>query len=112
LTTISSQLFDFTPNIAYVFFSWNKLESVGRDLFTAVNVTQLGNLHFYDSRCIDRIANNQTDIVALISELQVSCPYNDEVLRTTTTTTPSIPTCFDGKIEDFVCEINENIGVV
>jgi hypothetical protein len=111
LTTISSQLFDFTPNIAHVLLSFNKLESVGRDLFTAVNVTQLGNLYFHSNPCINRNANNQTDIVALISELQVSCPYDDEVLRTTTTTT-AIPTCFDGKIEDFVCEINENIGVV
>jgi hypothetical protein len=110
LTTISSQLFDSTPNIAHVFFSFNKLESVGRDLFTAVNVTQLENIYFDNNPCISRSANSQANIVALISELQVSCPYNDEVLRTTTT---AIPTCFDGKkIEDFVCEINENIGVV
>jgi hypothetical protein len=111
LTTISSELFDFTPNIAHMFFYGNKLESVGRDLFTAVNVAQLQILHFTSNPCINRNAYNQTDIVALISELQVSCPYDDEVLRTTTRTT-AIPTCFDGKIEDFVCEINENIGVV
>jgi hypothetical protein len=126
LTTISSRLFDSTPNIAYVFFYSNKLQRVGRDLFTAVNVTQLGNLYFKSNTCIDRYANNKTDIVALINQLQVSCPYADEVLRTTAmttaatttttttaaTTTPAVPACFDGKIDDFVCEINDKVGVV
>jgi hypothetical protein len=126
LTTISSHLFDFTPNIAYLFFGTNNLKSVGRDLFTAVNVTQLGNLQFEYNPCINRNANNQTGIVALISELQVSCPFYDLSTTTPTTTTttptttttepmattPAVPACFDGQIEDFVCEINDNIGVV
>jgi hypothetical protein len=74
LTTISSRLFDSTPNIAHVFFGSNKIQRVGRDLFTAVNVAQLGYIYFYDNPCISKYANNQTDIVALINELQVSCP--------------------------------------
>jgi hypothetical protein len=127
LTTISSRLFDSTPNIAHVLLGYNKLQRVGRDLFTAVNATQLGNLYFKSNTCIDRDANNQYDIVALINQLQVSCPYDDEVLGTTEmttaattttttttpiTTTPAVPACFDGKIEDFVCEINDKVGVV
>jgi hypothetical protein len=120
LKTISSQLFDSTPNMAYVDFYYNKIQRVGRDLFTAVNVTQLGVLFFSSNICINRSAYNQADIVALINQLQVSCPYDDEVLgttemttaATTTTTTPAIQDCFDSKIEDFVCDINDKVGVV
>jgi hypothetical protein len=161
LTTISSQLFDSTPNIAYVYFHSNKLQRVGSDLFTAINVAQLKILHFTANPCINRDAYNQTDIKALISELKVKCPYTITTTRAPTTTTkapttttrapttttrapttttiapttttrapttttraptttttapttttPAIPACFDGKIEDFVCEINDKVGVV
>jgi hypothetical protein len=136
LKTISSRLFDFTPNIAYVDFYYNKIQRVGHDLFTGVNVPQLGVLFFSSNICINRSAYNQADIVALINQLQVSCPYDDEVLGTTEmttaatttptttttttttttatpiTTTPAIQDCFDSKIEDFVCEINDKVGVV
>jgi hypothetical protein len=149
LTTISSQLFDSTPNIANVFLSHNRIQRVGRYLFAAVDVTQLRYVFFYDNRCISGGAHELADIVALIGDLQVLCPIDGEVLRTTTsttaattttttttttapttttttptttttttttpepmTTTPAIPTCFDGRIEDFACEINEKVGVV
>jgi hypothetical protein len=156
LTTISSRLFDATPGFVYGNFYANKIERVGRDLFARFNASQLVRLNFNQNVCTQREAGNYTSIVALIEELKVVCPYDDEeglpplttddpttvattlttLIRTTTstpepttttsqtttttttttsnptTTTTAILTCFDGKIEDFVCDLNDHIDVV
>jgi hypothetical protein len=134
VTTVSSRLFDTTPNLAYVGFRYNKLVSVGRDLFVPVNMTQLQLVSFDNNPCISQSATGQSNIEELIAVLHESCPFDDEEFETTTmmttammtttsvmtttaaapttTTTPAMTSCFDGKIEDFVCDLNEKVIVV
>jgi hypothetical protein len=79
ITTISSRLFEHTPNVVYVAMSGNeKLQRVGRDLFASLNVQQLEILWFGYNLCISKNAENHTEIGALIDDLKVSCPYDDE----------------------------------
>jgi hypothetical protein len=130
LTSISSRFFESTQKLLSIGFSHNEIERVGRNLFTPVNVTQLTYLHFRDNPCVNRGADNSTTIVALINDLKVLCPYDETLTTTTTTTTTtattttttapttittttsSVPACFDGSIEDFVCDLDEKVGVV
>jgi hypothetical protein len=104
LTTISSRLFEATPNLIGVIFDNNPIERVGRDLFTPLNTTQLWLVVFVDSHCINQWSETQTGIAALIENLKVMCPFDDEEVPTTTTTEQP-ETCVDGDLEDFVCEM-------
>jgi hypothetical protein len=110
LTTISSRLFEATPNIVFVDLQGNTIERVGHDLFTPLNTTQLQVVYFNDNRCIDQRGNSQAEIISLIENLRVQCPFDDEVLPSTTTTTITEPeTCVNGSIFDFVCELSESV---
>jgi hypothetical protein len=106
LTTISSRLFEATPNVVYVGFSFNlMLERVGRDLFTPLDVTQLEQVGFDMSGCMNRVATNQFEIIVIIDELKMRCPFDDEF-----TTTPwAGSNCFEGKIESFVCDMSDKV---
>ncbi|KAG5668294.1 hypothetical protein PVAND_016241 [Polypedilum vanderplanki] len=93
LTTISSRLFEETPKMAFVFFGNTMIERVGYNLFTPLNVTQLKWIYFQGNRCINRIASDYdiTEIISLIYELRLQCPYTNEG-QTTTTTRPTTTT--------------------
>ncbi|KAG5666669.1 hypothetical protein PVAND_014684 [Polypedilum vanderplanki] len=119
LITISSNLFMKTPNVVSIFFFNTKLEHVGHNLFTPLNITQLKHMNFQENICINQIASSQTQITTLINTLQIQCPFENENLSTTTTTTSitetttqitttESSTCIEGNIDDFVCELNEN----
>jgi hypothetical protein len=84
LTTIPSRLLRTNTNLSYLDFDANKIVRVGRDLFTPLDVTKLRTVDFNRNRCIARVANSQTAILALIDELKVSCPFDGEVEPTTT----------------------------
>jgi hypothetical protein len=130
LTTVSSQLFEARPNLALVRFEYNSLRRVGRELFTPLNVTLLKEVNFKNNPCISRWEVDESKIRALIDELRVVCRWDDEVVATTTEitpttsvaisssssasktstpTTPAVATCFDTKIEDFVCELKDEL---
>jgi hypothetical protein len=116
VSTVSSRLFEAGPDLVVAGFVYCELERVGRNLFTSLNVTRLRELNFNNNPCISRYAFNETDITELIEELQVSCPFDDEEPVTTTTepdeTTIDGQTCFDDDIDDFVCELSENVTEV
>ncbi|KAG5668281.1 hypothetical protein PVAND_016228 [Polypedilum vanderplanki] len=83
LTTISSKLFEKTPKIADIEFNFNKIERVGKDLFTNVNITQLESLYFLYNRCINQKGRNLHEIFSLINELKENCPFDDDFSVTT-----------------------------
>lgn len=96
LTTISSQLFGTTTNLSHVWFDYNKITKVGKNLFKSLNLTELKDVRFYSNHCIRRNAHNKFEIQRLINDLEEFCVFDDE------------EKCFNGKTEDFFCQINEN----
>ncbi|KAG5668291.1 hypothetical protein PVAND_016238 [Polypedilum vanderplanki] len=111
LTTISSRLFEKTPNMADIWLANNKIKKVGNDLFTPLNTTILKWIGFKNNACINRKVSNGTqfDIISLIDAIEQQCPYDDEFLTTTTSFLSTITQdlfCIDEKsVEDFVCDL-------
>ncbi|KAG5669547.1 hypothetical protein PVAND_017434 [Polypedilum vanderplanki] len=114
LTTISSRLFEKTPKIRVINFSYTSLERVGHDLFTPLNVLQIKWLAFYGN-CINQYewSYNQTAILSIIDELLEKCPFDDEENFFTTislaTTTEKNLACTDRNIEYLVCDLKNEI---
>ncbi|KAG5666531.1 hypothetical protein PVAND_014551 [Polypedilum vanderplanki] len=126
LTTISSNLFSKTPNVASIYLYNDQVRKVGRELFTYLNVTQIKLVNFVNNFCISRLVTNQDGILSLINDLRTLCRYNDENLPLTTIsvvdsifstattltqqmTTTGISSCFSGNINDFICGLNDEI---
>lgn len=97
LTTISSQLFNKAPNIIVTDFRNNSIREVGRNLFSRIKVEQLQYVRFSGNLCINRNAENQTDIRNIIADLKDLCPFGDESLP------PTPPSCSIDNIETAVC---------
>ncbi|KAG5669494.1 hypothetical protein PVAND_017381 [Polypedilum vanderplanki] len=120
LTTISSRLFEKTPNMIHIWFYNNRIEKVGRDLFAWIDVSKLKYLGFTNSKCISQELNNasQSAIISLINEIRLKCPYDDEELLITTTTSLATTTveenltCSDEKIKDLVCDLKDEVGEI
>jgi hypothetical protein len=127
LTTISSRLFDHTPNIELVDFWGSTIQRVGHDLFTPVKGLQY--IDFRVASCINEFAYDLDGAQVVISNLRVLCPYDDEEVMTTTeatinttietttaeyetTTTTGGHSCDVGNINEFVCELNKNLSGV
>jgi hypothetical protein len=91
------------------------IERVGHDLFTPLSDKQLQIVDFRSNRCIARWGNNETSIRALIADLKVMCPFDDEDSWTTTTTATTTEstteglTCGDGDIQELVCKLKEEV---
>lgn len=100
LTTISSQLFEETPNVILVVLSLNQIKQVGKDLFSPLNVEKLQYASFSRNVCINQYGiKNQTEIQNVIDNLKVLCPYKNE-------------TCFDTEtvdINQFVCDLRKTV---
>ncbi|KAG5668289.1 hypothetical protein PVAND_016236 [Polypedilum vanderplanki] len=141
LTTISSRLFEKTPNVIGIWFSYAMIEKVGQDLFTPLDVTKLKWIGFNDNACINQQISNgtQADIILIIDVIRQKCPYVDEFLTTTEqtfttilstianttiqpstiTTTNSLATttsqnlfCTDESIEDFICNLKTKFNQI
>jgi hypothetical protein len=110
LKTISSGLFEATPNMTWIWFNWNQIERVGHDLFTPLDLGRLQTVQFADNRCIDQFAQGRPQIEALIENLRTLCPYDEEEVPSTTTT--EAETCVEGSLDEFVCEMREEVDVV
>ncbi|KAG5669479.1 hypothetical protein PVAND_017366 [Polypedilum vanderplanki] len=94
LASISSRLFEKTPNVIFLSLSWNQILRVGSDLFTPLDVTKIKYFAFYGNRCISKMEQkgNTTAIIEIINEIRVKCPYVNEPVITTTLTIPTITT--------------------
>jgi hypothetical protein len=125
LTTISSRIFDHTPNVGLVDVFGSMIERVGHDLFTPVNATGLTWVDFSRTNCINEFSTTPEGIQTLIGNLQVQCPFDDEEPPMTTTegatTTTTVDnetstsgshSCDVGNIYDFVCDLQDGVGRV
>ncbi|KAG5669408.1 hypothetical protein PVAND_017295 [Polypedilum vanderplanki] len=99
LTTISSKIFERTPNIKNVRFRNGMLNRVGYNIFSSIDVTQLQWVAFYNHRGISRDSGeNQAAAIEIVKELREKCPFTDENLSITENST-----CNNRRIEEFVC---------
>jgi hypothetical protein len=133
LKTIPSSLLEAQTNLKVISFQSNKLERVGHDLFTPLNITILQRAYFSSNPCININASNTTQIMALIEYLHMLCPYDEEALATTTTTlttevttpmttevtttttgatTTEADTCIEGSVDEMVCRIDEDVSEI
>jgi hypothetical protein len=123
LTTIPSNLLEAQTNLKVISFHANKLERVGHDLFTPLNITILQQVWFTGNPCINIYASNKTQIMALVEYLHMLCPYDEEALSTTTLTTEvtttssgitttEADTCIEGSVDEMVCRIDEEVSEI
>jgi hypothetical protein len=80
LKTISSRLFEKTPNVNFISFAYGKLSQVGRDLFKPLDPSRIGSIYLNSNWCIDQEAFEPETVVEIIEWVKVLCTYNDEVL--------------------------------
>ncbi|KAG5668292.1 hypothetical protein PVAND_016239 [Polypedilum vanderplanki] len=116
LKTISSRLFESSPQMVHVWFANNMIERVGYDLFTPLDISLLEFVGFGNNACInqDITDGNQTAITSLINELQQNCPFDDNFSILTSTSSLSTPTddnltCPNRGIINIVCDLKDSL---
>ncbi|KAG5668288.1 hypothetical protein PVAND_016235 [Polypedilum vanderplanki] len=110
LKTISSRLFESSPQMVHVYFGNNMVERVGNDLFTPLDITQLQVLGFTNNPCIKRASvNSQADIISYIDELREKCPFVDEFVITSTIENLH---CLDENIQNLVCNLKDSMSEI
>jgi hypothetical protein len=72
---IPGNFFRYTHNMRMISFWDNGVTQVGNGLLD--HLTSLDHLWFDDNICIDKRAENSTEISNLIQELKVRCPYSE-----------------------------------
>lgn len=78
LETIPSRLFDNTPNLIQIGFGHNQIKRVGHEVFSTLNLLDLDFIGFQNNPCTSRTASSPSEMVALINNLRIECPYYDE----------------------------------
>lgn len=72
LVTIDGDLFQHTPHIQLIFFTYNRIEHVGHDLLTGLD--KLSEVYFESNPCISASAQTKESIDELNAQLPLSCP--------------------------------------
>jgi chromosome segregation ATPase len=124
VTRIPGNYFASTPNMSSVNFERNRIQHVGESLLD--NLQDLQRAIFSDNICISKDAENPSEIPALIETLRQNCPDIEQDTTTTlattlyttqgtfsttqgTTSTNLPPRCEIDDLEDFVCELADEI---
>lgn len=76
LATLPSNLFENNPNLEWIDFSDNKLRNIGVNLLNPL--TKLNYADFQSNRCVDKKAQDKTNVRELQLALRnVQCKLND-----------------------------------
>ena len=72
IEVLDSDLFDYTPNLKWIYFDYNNIAQVGQGIFDSLVYLKQVNLEL--NPCISRDVWGRTEIAKLKSELPRKCP--------------------------------------
>jgi hypothetical protein len=72
LTRIPGNFFKSTPNMKVISFAFNEIQNVGANLLD--HLKSLQQVYFTGNSCINKKAQNASQVPALIEELKQKCP--------------------------------------
>lgn len=72
IEVLDSDLFDYTPNLKWIYFDYNNIAHVGQGIFDSLIYLKQVNLEL--NPCISRDVSGRTEIANLKSELPRKCP--------------------------------------
>lgn len=71
IETISSDLFEFSRQLRFIHFSWNKIKFIGENVLKPL--TKLRRADFYDNVCIATSSLTAPQMAKLLNEIKEKC---------------------------------------